>query len=222
MKFFYFFKNHYNWNRVFDFNHLWLGTCVIVGLLFGVAHKEFRTPEMFLGLFVLTPLFVSMSTLLLGAVIDYLRAIPRTRGYIPVKRYPGYDKGLIWTPQELQLQSEYFEGYPKDKEVLVASAVCTPDGTAYAVMRPGRHFHCIALANEAHPLAEFGTVDTSKQGFMTNTNRYVDRTEGRLIAERNMGVTKFSNERHVFSEDLWDTPEHLKWKPPVAEVKKSQ
>lgn len=223
MKFFYFFKNYYNWARVFNSMHLSLGATVLLGLAAGLKYDELRNVNTFLLAAIALPIVTTTLFLFLQAgyvfMVNYSEGMWwNKRGFIPIVMYPGY-VGLVWTGEELLEQHEYFKDFPKDKEIIVASAVRTPDGTVYASPCPGRHFHCIGFANQMNPDVEFGKLDTTDQGFMTNTNRYIDRIEARRIAIANMWIVKFTHETKAFSEDLWETPEHLKWKDPNVKAK---
>lgn len=128
-------------------------------------------------------------------------------GYERIVEYPKY-KALRWTKEELEDQADYFSYYPPKQEIIVASAIMDLEGTAWAVMRPGRHFHCIRHMAEHNAAEQSIKGNTRNQGFMTNTNRYIGRKEARELAFAN-GQAKeedIQSPNEIFSEDLWETP----------------
>lgn len=75
-----------------------------------------------------------------------------------------------------------------------------PEYMIVAVPRPGRH-HTVM-----HPLHELGinVHGMNDQGFLTSKGRWVDRTEGCLIARRASQIRKkHGPDDMLFSEDMW-------------------
>jgi hypothetical protein len=72
-----------------------------------------------------------------------------------------------------------------------------------------RHGHCISTLVELTGLrtVQFGenAAGEHTQGFLTNLNRFVDRSEGREIAvKQNQIITEESrHSKHLFSEDIY-------------------
>lgn len=82
-------------------------------------------------------------------------------------------------------------------EKIVSSAI-VHNGVIYTGKR---HHNCIQEIK-----AETGdrTPATDPQGFLTDTNRFVDRIEGAQLALSNGQITKLKfSSRLLFSEDLW-------------------
>lgn len=105
------------------------------------------------------------------------------------------------------------------KEFILCAANHYDDGVEYAhspiniktgfVVCGRRHFNCIAIFAKmvGFPYDENGLklMNTEEQGFITNTNRWVDRLEALKIAkEANQIITEYANENlGLFSEDLY-------------------
>jgi hypothetical protein len=161
-----------------------------------------------LGTFTVQYLGVVCVTMVLYAMYRRCQFI----GYERIEEYPKY-KAIRWSKQELADQADYFQDYPVKQEIIVASAILDLQGTAWSVMRPGRHFHCIQYMAE-HGAAETCIPgNTREQGFMTNTNRYIGRKEARALAFAN-GQAKEEDvvsPRVIFSEDLWKTPKEYQY-----------
>ena len=71
-----------------------------------------------------------------------------------------------------------------------------------------RHYHCIDLLNQ---LTGFRSVKTGanavgdyEQGFLTDTNEFVDRKTALKIARENNQLLKEVKRNILFSEDLYD------------------
>lgn len=90
------------------------------------------------------------------------------------------------------------------KEICICAAVRTKDGT---VIRGHRHADALQNALNRQPPLEFDHgAPWQGQGFVTSTNRFVDRTEGALL-QRLAGIpsvmTKQLPVEILFSEDLY-------------------
>ncbi|HVJ31591.1 MAG TPA: hypothetical protein VND94_00625 [Terriglobia bacterium] len=85
-------------------------------------------------------------------------------------------------------------------ERIARVAIRTPDGYVWGKEQPMRHHDLI------HDLSEEGysAADVSDQGFMTDSGRFVDRSEGlRIAIEAGQIVKKNGNENELYSEDMW-------------------
>lgn len=94
----------------------------------------------------------------------------------------------------------------KFKETIAYVSIRHPDGTVYAVERPGRHHHVIALMAE---LGKAGLKNTAPdfQGFVSNYGRVLSREEALVVAKAaKQLIQKTAPEYKLFSEDLWETP----------------
>lgn len=90
---------------------------------------------------------------------------------------------------------------PDQPEYLVACAIKHPNGVIYAALAPGRHHHLIwAMDVFGHA----GIENTRKQGFLTNTGRFVKRKEALGLA-RAYGqiVHKHPSYSELYTEDMW-------------------
>jgi len=98
-----------------------------------------------------------------------------------------------------------------EKEYILCSAIWFDDGKEYVhnpsniktgfVIAGRRHHNCFAVLGQIlQPNLEYKALDDI-QGFLTNTNRFVDREEGGRIAFE-AGQTK-ELKKTLFSEDLW-------------------
>lgn len=126
--------------------------------------------------------------------------------YEIIKEHFGYRAFRLNREQQGYLQF-YYEGYPVSEEKIIASANVDTQGTLWCVLSPGRHHHCIAY------MFENGMNEESqRQGFLTNHYRFVGREEARAMAIANGQCPTPDHVRELFSEDLWDTPEHLQYK----------
>jgi hypothetical protein len=86
-------------------------------------------------------------------------------------------------------------------EHVVACAIRHPSGVIYAAPAPGRHHHLI-WAMDAFGHA--GIEHTRKQGFLTNTGRFVNRITGLTLAnEANQIIKKHPSYRELYTEDMW-------------------
>jgi hypothetical protein len=111
------------------------------------------------------------------------------------------------TPTQQEYHGLYYEKRPRKKELIIASAIIDGTGTIWCVEKPGRHHHCIWY------MAQYGAnKQEHTQGFLTNQYRFVGREYGRLLALETGQVRKTDHAEELFSEDLWDTPEHLRYK----------
>jgi hypothetical protein len=111
------------------------------------------------------------------------------------------------TPAQQEYLALYYEKRPRKKELIIASAIIDGSGTIWCVEKPGRHHHCIwYMAQHAANKQEH------TQGFLTNQYRFIGREAGRLLALHTGQVKRTDHDEDLFSEDLWDTPEHLRYK----------
>lgn len=62
-----------------------------------------------------------------------------------------------------------------------------------------RHLQCMRTMNSIYGLTDFEAGE-SVQGFLTNKNRFVNRTEGGRIA---YAAGQIEKEKYLFSEDLY-------------------
>lgn len=206
---FQFFKNYYNWRGIFK---SYISMLVIAGFL---------ELAQLMGTIEQSRIFHQYSIMLEGACAIHfilLQLFPlqafikywwEFRSYVKIKSWPQY-KAYIWTLQQLREQHRYFKNFPKEKEVIVASAIKALNGDVYAVMKPGRHHHCIALMWEKQASELHVSGNTINQGFMTNTNRYIGRKEARELAVQNGQALYLNHADEIFSENLWETPEEMK------------
>lgn len=86
------------------------------------------------------------------------------------------------------------------KEICICAAVKAHDGTIY---RGHRHGDCmITIRREKKEIGSSG----HDQGFMTSNNRFVTRTEGRILQDK-AGIPSADPEGYrgntLFSEDLY-------------------
>ena len=83
------------------------------------------------------------------------------------------------------------------KEICICSAVITQDGL---VVRGHRHGDCL------FSIHNMGKKASAEQGFVTSSNRYVGRKEGRLLQEK-ADIKSFDKDGYrydtLFSEDLY-------------------
>ena len=85
------------------------------------------------------------------------------------------------------------------KEYITKVAMKTEDGMVYAMSKPKRHHDIINMLSEIYP-----TPIKGEQGFITNTGRFVDRIEAKVIAIReNQLIPRAGKTKRLFSEDLW-------------------
>jgi hypothetical protein len=94
-----------------------------------------------------------------------------------------------------------------ENETIVAAAI-ERNGLVYSIQRPARHHNVMRqMAAAGIPIPIEGT-----QGFLTNTGRFVDRREARLIADKarqikarigDDGVPYSATHKDLFSEDVW-------------------
>jgi len=82
------------------------------------------------------------------------------------------------------------------REEIVRAAIQLKTGEVISLPAPMRHHHIIAHMHKMG-VCRLG----SKQGFLTNMDRFVDRKEAATIA-RLTGKVR-SNIKVLFSEDLW-------------------
>lgn len=87
-----------------------------------------------------------------------------------------------------------------DKERIVGVANLHQSGLIYVAYAPMRHHNVIwAMGTKGH------NHEIVSQGFLTNTGRYVNRTEASFIAQKANQVLRLSSGSNyrLFSEDLW-------------------
>ncbi len=120
----------------------------------------------------------------------------------------------VWTKKQLDEQAEYLKSFKHKPEYIVASSLRDKvTGNVWSIINPGRHHHVIRYMHER---GDGKYVAGAEQGFMTDKNRHIDRPTARALAIAN-GQVKEENlvsSRHIFSEDLWETPEKYQYKPP--------
>lgn len=86
-------------------------------------------------------------------------------------------------------------------EYVVACAIQHPSGVIYAAPAPGRHHHLI-WAMDAFGHA--GIEQTRKQGFLTNTGRFVRRKDALNLAKAaRQIVKKHPHHSELYTEDMW-------------------
>lgn len=135
-----------------------------------------------------------------------LYALQFLGNYEVIDRSFGY-KAFRINREQQEYHGLYYERFPKRQERIIASACLSSDGTIWAVLAPGRHHHCIWF------MAQYNANEqVFKQGFLTNQYRYICREEARAMAIQNGQAPTPDHSRDLFSEDLWDTPEHLQYK----------
>lgn len=109
-------------------------------------------------------------------------------------------------------REERFYSIPKTVEecIVRAATALIEEGTGkvitiYSVAAPGHHAECILFANSLLKTPLHTVPNTlTKQGFLTNTGRFVDRTEGFAIATKpHQIITKHGTSDMLFSEDMW-------------------
>lgn len=128
-----------------------------------------------------------------------------TRGYAVIDMAFGYRARCI-SLEDQDYLGMYFEKYPPREEKIIAAANLTRDGTLWCVFDQGRHHHCIWF------MAQYGrNHEEHSQGFLTNKYRYINRQTARQLAMSNGQCVKPGHSRDLFSEDLWETPEHLRY-----------
>lgn len=90
----------------------------------------------------------------------------------------------------------------ENKETIVGVAIKAPDGVIASQSKPSRHHDVIRHMCD---VMDYNRVPGNfVQGFITNTNRFVDRKEALVIAkEANQLIRKTPPEDILFSEDLW-------------------
>ena len=84
-------------------------------------------------------------------------------------------------------------------ERITGVALLTDEGELWSLPKPSRHCHLFALA-----AFQGNHADPCKQGFTTNTGRFVSREEGVGIATAAKQLIRKTNPpSQLFSEDLW-------------------
>lgn len=140
---------------------------------------------------------------LVGLIYGLVQLV-RFHDYECIERSPGYRAFLI-LKEHREFKRHCAEHIPKEKERIIASANLTNDGTVWAVLRPGRHHHCIWY------MAQYGrNHEPMQQGFLTNKFRFLGRQDARKLAMENGQCLEPDHNRDLFSEDLWATPAHLR------------
>lgn len=204
-----FIKNYIHWNKIWS-GYLFLTSLLaIVKLVQMVFFPDaFNTSliGLLLGWIIISEVYYGLIFSCL--TITYLRKWFHYIGYVKIKRWPQY-KAFIWNAKDLREQEEYFKGFPKEREIIVASAIRALNGDVYSVMKPGRHHHCIAMMHEHYASEVYISGNTDDNGFMTNTNRYIDRKEARELVIANGQAKYIMHPEELYSENLWDTPEEM-------------
>lgn len=84
-------------------------------------------------------------------------------------------------------------------ERITGVALLTDEGELWSLPKPSRHCHLFALA-----AFQNNQADPCKQGFTTNTGRYVGREEAVSIATgARQLIRKTDPPSQLFSEDVW-------------------
>lgn len=76
------------------------------------------------------------------------------------------------------------------------------DGQLWALPAPARHHHALLAIESVHPDKAIEAYPET-QGFVTNTGRWVDRTEGAAIAIAAGQIEALKWPPYLYSEDLW-------------------
>lgn len=88
----------------------------------------------------------------------------------------------------------------------IAAAAVLHEGVIYSKPRPHRHHHILhehVVTDEKGNILR-GKLLGGRQGFVTDTGRFVDRREACEIArEANQIVQKHGPDDVLFSEDMW-------------------
>lgn len=82
-------------------------------------------------------------------------------------------------------------------ETIIAAAVMLDD-EVWQLPSPARHHHILWAIDQVLPGR---AIEAHEQGFITNTGRYVGRTDARRIAI--MAGQTDTDKPELFSEDLW-------------------
>lgn len=85
-----------------------------------------------------------------------------------------------------------------NKTERIKSAAIVHNGIVYAMAPPARHHNIIHLVYN-----RTGEKINGAQGFLTTSNRFVDREEARRIATKSGQCEKTIHKTKLFSEDLW-------------------
>jgi hypothetical protein len=88
-------------------------------------------------------------------------------------------------------------------EQIVGVAIIRYDGTVFSLPKPNRHHNCIrAMAAAGDPVPIKG-----KQGFITDTGRFLNRTQAGRLVESNGQYFKRTAGSYpggeLYSEDIW-------------------
>ncbi len=114
-----------------------------------------------------------------------------------------YDS-LVFTSGEAHNFLDRYRDQTNAPEQVDVSAIIHPDGTYFAVSRPGRHHD---LIRHMAGLNKGGLANVSKQGFLTTHGRFVDRKEGLRIAvdqKQLLDMSEDARRSDLFSEDLYE------------------
>ena len=88
------------------------------------------------------------------------------------------------------------------KEIIVAVATKTLDGTVWVATKPKRHHDVLRLMCNAGLSIE--ECATGKQGFLTNYGRFLSRLQALPVALRAKQTDGFAYDGgRLYSEDLW-------------------
>jgi len=209
VKFIPFLVSYYPWNTLSKIYFVSLLSGTLTNLFTRDANAAITLADHW-GLLICMGLITALfwGVCIVATIPSYLSKCWEYRGYVTIKSWPKY-KAYIWSPKQLAEQKRYFEGFPKEKEIIVASAIKAINGDVYSVMKPGRHHHCITLMWEKDASEMHISGNTCKQGFMTNTNRYIGRREARALAVANGQALYIHHPDEIFSENLWTTPEDM-------------
>lgn len=114
-----------------------------------------------------------------------------------------YDS-LVFTSGEAHNFLDRYRAQADASEKVDVSVIIHPDGTYFAVSRPGRHHD---LVRHMASLNKAGLANVSKQGFITTHGRFVDRKEALRIAveqEQLLDMSEDARRSELFSEDLYE------------------
>lgn len=201
-------RENYQWRSVLTIAVLLASSVIWVTLIVNLISKT-TNPIPLPGLVVVV-IYLAGCTIapimltVLGAV-GYTLTFYR---YEPIERAFGY-RAFRLSSQQQEYNRAYYDLFPKRKVKIVASTIIDDEGTMWGVMKPGRHHHVVWYMAQHDMNHRYKQKD---QGFMTNEGLHLDREAARRLAIENGQALKPDHSRELFSEDLWDTPPHLRYK----------
>lgn len=141
-------------------------------------------------------------------------ALLRSVNLIPTGKVSGSSFSWVvtngYTGEEISSGDDFDTAYWKALSVRfpiiegehIEAAAVKFDGTILALPRPNRHHH-VFREYYRHHSTDMPT-ESLDQGFITSRGRFVDRTEGLVIADRHgQIVKKHPTFSELFSEDMW-------------------